>query len=151
MWSAYVTANDATEFKWRKDGGWDENYGGDFVALGEPFAAVPNGSNIPLEPGFYKVVLDLSDADAPTITVSNGQVWSLIGVNGDWDKDIDMVLSDGKWVSPVTKISGEFKLRENHGWDNNRGGVFVAVGEPFAVEHNGANINVEEGNYIVER
>ena len=149
VWSAYVTANDATEFKWRKDGGWDENYGGDFVALGEPFAAVPNGSNIPLEPGFYKVVLDLSDADAPTITVSNGQVWSLIGVNGDWDKDIDMVLSDGKWVSPVTKISGEFKLRENHGWDNNRGGVFVAVGEPFAVEHNGANINVEEGNYIV--
>ena len=119
------------------------------MALGEPFAAVPNGSNIPLEPGFYKVVLDLSDADAPTITVSNGQVWSLIGVNGDWDKDIDMVLSDGKWVSPVTKISGEFKLRENHGWDNNRGGVFVAVGEPFAVEHNGANINVEEGNYIV--
>ena len=149
VWSAYVTATDATEFKWRKDGGWDENYGGDFVALGEPFAAVPNGSNIPLEPGFYKVVLDLSDADAPTITVSNGQVWSLIGVNGDWDKDIDMVLSDGKWVSPVTKISGEFKLRENHGWDNNRGGVFVAVGEPFAVEHNGANINVEEGNYIV--
>lgn len=149
VWSAYVTANDATEFKWRKDGGWDENYGGDFVALGEPFAAVPNGSNIPLEPGFYKVVLDLSDADAPTITVSNGQVWSLIGVNGDWDKDIDMVLSDGKWVSPVTKISGEFKLRENHGWDNNRGGVFVAVGEPFVVEHNGANINVEEGNYIV--
>ena len=149
VWSAYVTANDATEFKWRKDGGWDENYGGDFVALGEPFAAVPNGSNIPLEPGFYKVVLDLSDADAPTITVSNGQVWSLIGVNGDWDKDIDMGLGDGKWVSPVTKISGEFKLRENHGWDNNRGGVFVAVGEPFAVEHNGANINVEEGNYIV--
>ena len=149
VWTAYVTANDATDFKWRKDGGWDENYGGDFVALGEPFAAVPNGSNIPLEAGFYKVVLDLSDADAPTITVSNGQVWSLIGVNGDWDNDIDMVLSDGKWVSPVTKISGEFKLRENHGWDNNRGGAFAAIGEPFAVEHNGPNINVEEGNYIV--
>lgn len=149
VWTVYITAEGDTEFKWRKDGGWDENYGGVLETLGEPFAAVAGGDNIKIAAGFYKVVLDLSDADAPTITVSNGQVWSLIGVNGDWDNDIDMVETEGKWVSPVTKISGEFKLRENHGWDNNRGGVFVAVGEPFAVEHNGANINVEEGNYIV--
>ncbi|MBR5073085.1 MAG: SusF/SusE family outer membrane protein [Bacteroidales bacterium] len=149
VWMAYITANDATEFKWRKDGGWAENYGGDFVAFGEPFAAVQDGGNIPLAAGFYQAVLDLSDPDNPTITVSEGHVWSLIGVNGDWATDIDMVLTDGKWVSPVTKISGEFKLRENHGWDNNRGGTFVAIGEPFAVENNGANINVEEGNYVV--
>ena len=146
VWMAYITANEDTEFKWRKDGGWDENYGGVFVALGEPFEAVAGGDNIKVSAGFWKVELNTNDK---TITVSEGHVWSLIGVNGDWATDIDMVLTDGKWVSPVTKISGEFKLRENHGWDNNRGGTFVAIGEPFAVENNGANINVEEGNYVV--
>ena len=146
VWTAYVTAEGDTEFKWRKDGGWDENFGGTFVALGEPFEAVPGGDNIKIGAGFWKVVLDTNNG---TITISNGQVWSLIGVNGDWNTDIDMTLTDGKWVSPVTKISGEFKLRENHGWDNTRGGVFVAVGEPFAAVAGGDNINVEEGNYIV--
>ena len=146
VWSAYITANEDTEFKWRKDGGWDENYGGVLVNLGEPFEAVAGGDNIKVSAGFWKAELNLNDK---TITISEGQVWSLIGVNGDWDNDIDMVLTDGKWVSPVTKIAGEFKLRENHGWDNNRGGTFAAIGEPFAVEKDGANINVEEGNYIV--
>ena len=149
VWSAYITANDATEFKWRKDGGWDENYGGDFVALGEPFAAVPNGSNIPVSAGFYKVVLDLSNADAPTITVFEGDVWSLIGGFNDWAGDVDMVLTNGKWVSPVTKLAGEFKLRHNHAWGENLGGAFVAVGEPFEAVPDGGNINVEAGNYVV--
>ena len=151
VWTAYITATPAegaetTEFKWRKDGGWDENFGGVFAALGEPFEAVPGGDNIKIGAGFWKVVLDTNEK---TITISNGQVWSLIGVNGDWNTDIDMVLTDGKWVSPVTKISGEFKLRENHGWDNNRGGDFVAVGEPIAAAPGGNNINVPEGNYVV--
>ena len=146
VWTAYITAEGDTEFKWRKDGGWDENFGGVFAALGEPFEAVPGGDNIKVAAGFWKVVLNTNEG---TITVSNGQVWSLIGVNGDWNTDIDMVLTDGKWVSPVTKISGEFKLRENHGWDNNRGGDFVAVGEPIAAAPGGNNINVPEGNYVV--
>ncbi len=146
VWTAYITANEATEFKWRKDGGWDENYGGVMAALGEPFAAVAGGDNIKIEAGFYKAVLNLNDM---TITVSNGQVWSLIGDFNEWSGDVDMVLTDGKWVSPVTKISGGFKLRENHGWDNNRGGVFVAVGEPFEAVAGGDNITVEEGNYVV--
>ncbi len=146
VWTAYITANEATEFKWRKDGGWDENYGGVMAALGEPFDAVAGGDNIKIEAGFYKAELNLNDM---TITVSNGQVWSLIGDFNEWSGDVDMVLTDGKWVSPVTKISGGFKLRENHGWDNNRGGVFVAVGEPFEAVAGGDNISVDEGNYIV--
>ena len=146
VWTAYITAEGDTEFKWRKDGGWDENYGGVFAALGEPFAAVAGGDNIKVGAGFWKVVLDTNEL---TITISNGQVWSLIGDFNEWAGDVDMTLTDGKWVSPVTKISGGFKLRENHGWDNNRGGVFVAVGEPFAAVAGGDNISVEEGNYIV--
>ena len=146
VWTAYITAEGDTEFKWRKDGGWDENYGGVMAALGEPFEAVAGGDNIKIAAGFYKVVLDLN---ALTVTVSDGNVWSLIGGFNEWAGDVDMVLTDGKWVSPVTKLEGEFKLRHNHGWDDNRGGVFVAIGEPFAAVAGGDNINVESGNYIV--
>jgi hypothetical protein len=151
VWTAYITATPAegeetTEFKWRKDGDWAENYGGVFVTLGEPFEAVADGANIKIGAGFWKVVLNTNDK---TITISNGQVWSLIGVNGDWSTDIDMALAEGKWVSPVTKIKGEFKIRENHAWNNDRGGTFVAVGEPFEAVAGGGNINVPEGNYVV--
>ncbi|MBO6238147.1 MAG: SusF/SusE family outer membrane protein [Bacteroidales bacterium] len=146
VWTAYITAESDTDFKWRKDGAWDENYGGVMAALGEPFEAVAGGDNIKVGAGFWKVELNLDDM---TITVSNGQVWSLIGDFNEWAGDVDMTLTDGKWVSPVTKISGGFKLRENHGWDNNRGGVFVAVGEPFEAVAGGDNITVEEGNYVV--
>ena len=146
VWTAYVTAAEPTEFKWRKDGAWDADFGGVFVNLGEPFEAVAGGPNIQIPAGFWKVVLNLDDN---TITVSNGQVWGLIGVNGDWDHDIDMTLSDGKWVSPVTKIAGEFKIRENHAWSNDRGGVFTAVGQAFEAVAGGPNISVEEGNYVV--
>ena len=146
VWVAYVTANDATEFKWRKDGGWDENYGGVMSALGEPFEAVAGGDNIKVDAGFYKVELNTNDM---TITVSEGDVWSLIGGFNEWAGDVDMVLTNGKWVSPVTKLEGEFKLRHNHAWDENLGGSFVAIGEPFEAVPDGGNINVEAGNYIV--
>lgn len=146
LWTAYITAESDTEFKWRKDGGWDENYGGVMVALGEPFAAVAGGDNIKIGAGFWKVVLDTANL---TITVSNGNVWALIGVNGDWDNDIDMVETDGKWVSPATKMEGEFKIRKNHGWDENFGGTLVAIGEPFAAVAGGDNIKVAGGTYVV--
>ena len=149
VWTVRVNVEADTEFKWRKDGGWDENYGGDFTTLGEPFAAVAGGNNIKLAPGYWLLTLDLSGA-APMLMVSDGTVWSLIGVNGDWENDIDMTLTeDGLWVSPETAISGDFKIRQNHGWDVNRGGVMTAVGEPFDAVAGGDNIKVEEGTYIV--
>ena len=145
-WTAYITAEAETTFKWRKDGGWDENYGGTFVALGEPFAAEAGGSDIAIPAGFYKVVLD---TEALTITIFNGEVWSLIGDFNEWAGDVDMVLTDGKWVSPATKLEGGFKIRHNHGWDENFGGTMVALGEPFAAVAGGDNISVEAGTYVV--
>ncbi|MBR1699362.1 MAG: SusF/SusE family outer membrane protein [Bacteroidales bacterium] len=146
VWTAYITADGDTEFKWRKDGAWDENYGGVMTALGEPFEAVAGGDNIKIGAGFYKVVLDTGNL---TITVSEGNVWSLIGDFNSWGGDVDMTEADGVWTSPVTKISGGFKIRYNHGWDTNVGGVMTAVGEPFEAVPGGDNISVEEGNYIV--
>ena len=146
VWSAYITATADTEFKWRKDGGWDENYGGVMTALGEPFEAVAGGDNIKIGAGFYKVELD---TETLTITVSEGHVWSLIGDFNSWNGDVDMTESDGVWTSPVTKLSGGFKIRYNHAWDTNVGGTMLALGEPFEAVAGGDNISVEEGNYIV--
>ena len=150
VWTAYITANDATEFKWRKDGGWDENYGGVFAAYGEPFAAVAGGDNIKVEAGFYKVVLNLSDAENPTITVYNDfEVWSLIGNFNSWGGDVDMVFTDGKWVAEDVNLTPGWKIRKNHGWDDNRGGVFVELGQPFEVTNGGSDIDCGEGKFTV--
>ena len=145
-WSGFFTykrGEDGADdgFKLRKGEEWA---GGTLVTLGEPFKV--GEGNIKVEPGFYKVVYD---TDAATITVSEGHVWGLIGVGGDWDNDIDMTETDGKWVSPATTISGEFKIRENHAWDNDRSGVFEAVGKPFAAVTGPNNISVPEGEYVV--
>ena len=154
-WTAYITANDATSFKWRKDGGWDENFGAPgeeepyMCTLGEAFEAVAGGKNIGVPAGFYKVVLD---TDAMTITVSSGDVWSLIGDFNSWGGDVDMVLTDGKWVSPVTHLNANgFKIRHNHDWALSVGGSFEAFGQPFTATTEGDN-NImlpAEGDYVV--
>ena len=149
VWTAYLNAPEATTFKWRKDAGWDENYGGTLVTLGEPFAAVAGGDDIHIDAGFWKTELNLTNETNPTITVSSGDVYGLIGVNGDWNNDIFMTLTDGKWVSPATKISGEFKIRYNAAWDVNYGGVMEELGKAFEAVPNGDNIKVEDGEYIV--
>ena len=150
IWTVRVNAPEATEFKWRKDGGWAENYGmeGDTYSLGEPFAAKADGSNIKLDPGYWLLTLDFTGAD-PVLMVSDGTVWSLIGEFNSWAGDVDMTLVDGIWESPETQLSGEFKLRMNHDWPENRGGNMVAIGEPFDAEPNGNNIKVDEGTYVV--
>ncbi len=83
--------------------------------------------------------------------VSDGNVWSLIGDFNSWGGDVDMTLTDGKWVSPVTKITaGGFKIRFNHDWTENVGGVMEDLGIPFAAISGGDNISIEEGNdYVV--
>ncbi len=148
VWTAYITANEATDFKWRKDGSWDENYGGVLEELGKPFAAVAGGDNIKVNAGFYKVVLNTNDL---TITVSNGEVWSLIGDFNSWGGDVDMELVDGKWVSPETAITaGGLKIRHNHDWAENVGGTMAELGQPFAAVAGGDNIAIPaDGTYIV--
>ena len=148
VWTVRVTAETDTEFKWRKDGGWDENYGGDFAELGVAFPAVAGGNNVKLAAGYWLLTLDLSGAE-PMLMVSDGTVWSLIGAFNDWSGDVEMTLVDGVWQSPETAISGDFKLRKNHDWTENRGGTMTSLGEEFDAQADGANINVPEGVYVV--
>ena len=160
VWTGYFT-NIAKEdgtlggFKFRKDADWGENMGaaGDedphMVTLDEPIAAVANGKNLAVAAGFYKVVLDMSNPDAPTITLSNGEVWSLIGNFNEWGGDVDMVLTDGKWVAEDVNLTPGWKLRKNHDWAENRGGVFEEMGKPFAVSDGGDNIDCGTGKFTV--
>ena len=153
VWTAYVTATDATAFKWRKDGAWDENYGGVLETLGVPFEALPGGSDISVPAGFYKVELD---TEALTITVSEGNVYSLIGeINGDtWTKDVFMTEKDGIWTSVTVAIEGGFKIRHNCSWaDENvygaEDGFTAEPGIAFTAVQPGGNISIAPGNYKV--
>lgn len=147
VWTAYVTATESSNFKWRKDGAWTENYGGTMTAPGEPFDAVEGGSDIPLEAGFWKIELNTNDLK---ITVSEGDVWSLIGEFNNWGDDVDMVLSEnGTWVAGGVDLTGSWKIRHNHGWDVNRGGTFAELGEAFPVTAGGPDINSGEGSFDV--
>lgn len=163
VWTAFITAKPAdgeetTSFKWRKDGAWDENYGGTMVALGEPFAAVAGGPDINVPAGFYKVVLDLSDAEAPTITVSAGDVFSLIGnINGTgWDTDFELAEEAGVYTSELVYIDGGFKIRHNFSWaDDDTYGAETddftpEMGAAFKLVQPGKDIKLPGANYRVQ-
>jgi len=150
VWTAYVTLDADAEWKLRKDAAWTENFGGVFVNFGEPFAVVAGGDNIKIgQAGFFKVVFD---SNAATITITEGDVWSLIGtLNGsNWDTDYFCTLTDGKWVSPEFTIEEgqEFKFRYNAGWDVNYGGVFAELGTAFEAVAGGDNIKLPAGKYV---
>lgn len=53
----------ATEFKFRMDGAWDLNFGGDMKAL------TVNGGNIAIEPGNYRIYLNLNNPAAVTCSL----------------------------------------------------------------------------------
>lgn len=163
VWTAFITADAATEFKWRKDGAWDSDYGmpkdeGYTYELGVAFPAVAGGNNIPLAAGFYKVELNLSDESNPTITVSAGDVYSLIGsINGSsWDTDFELTGTDGVYTSEVVFINGGFKIRHNFSWADEdtygaeTDGFIPEIGVAFALAQPGKDITVEAGNYRVQ-
>jgi hypothetical protein len=94
-------------------------------------------------------------SDSFTLTITPLEViadsWGLIGVNGDWNNDVAMTeVAPGIWVSPMTSITSEgWKLRQNGGWDVNRGGATPSqAGEFTEAVPDGDNINLT-GDLIV--
>ena len=148
LWSAYIHGGN---YRWRKDGGyWWQYYGGTMENYGESFDATVDGDIIALPSGFYRMILDLTDNDAPVITVYNIQtLWSLIGDFNSWSGDVDMVESNGLWIAEDVELTGSWKIRKNHYWDENRGGTFVSLGEPFAVTAGGDIIDCGTGTFTV--
>ena len=163
VWTGYFNNIENGGFKFRKDAAWTENYGapGDvepyMVTMGTPFEAVAGGKNMGTPAGFYKAVLDLSNEAAPTITITEGNVYSLIGeINGDaWTKDVELTEKDGVWTSPVVTISGGFKIRHNFSWadENTYGladGETAKVGEEMTLTQPGSDIKLEKGDYKIQ-
>lgn len=91
------------------------------------------------------------------VVVLGDHTWGLIGVNGDWDNDIEMTVANG--VATATAelpANGEFKVRADHDWAINYGfnseddSLAPVDGTKFAVTHNGGNIKVAEaGTYEI--
>ena len=156
VWTGFftnITKDDGSDggFKLRKDADWAESAGGTFSALGEAFDAVTkDGPNIVVPAGFYKVVYDTNNQK---ITVSEGNVWSLIGDFNGWGGDVDMTETEsGIWVSPATTLNNKgFKIRKNHDWGTSYGGEFKAIGEAFAATQTENNniMLAEDGEYVV--
>ena len=150
VWTASFEAAEATEFKWRKDADWAENYGIEKDAtytVGEPFAAVAGGENIHVEAGSWTVTLDLSKPTEPTITVSEAKaaVWSVIGDFNGWGADADMTeVAPGIWISDELELNENgWKIRFGHDWGVNRGGATpTAAGEFVAAYPGGDDIKL---------
>ena len=102
-----LTIGAGDEFKFRKDGGWDVNFGGEFVELGEPFAVKQDGANIKgLEDGTYD--LFLNPETALVIIVKAGDPVTLPSDGGDTP---DPPVEETK--APVTVY-----VQDASGWEN---------------------------------
>ena len=79
-----------------------------------------------------------------------GVIGSIASTGNSWGADEPMV-TDGTWhacLGLALTASDEFKFRKDADWGVNFGGAFVALGEPFEVKQDGANIKgLEDGTY----
>ena len=153
-----------TEFKFRLDGAWDNNWGGDLEDL------KGGAGNIPIPAGQHRIYFYMNDVtlygeindemygkDEPTVDptpvpVPTFEGWSVIGtVNGgtEWDTDYDMeeIESGVFYINGVTLTAdSEFKIRKDHDWTTSYGtaaGASVAIDVAFAATtDNGGNIKL---------
>ena len=158
------------EFKFRKDGSWDVNFGYaegvSSYTLGEEFAVDQGGANIVIaEAGEYDLILDPENATAkiiktqavvvdPYATYTEESTWSVIGSFNSWSGDEPMVSNGILHVCKAIALNAgdEWKFRKDGAWAVNFGyaeGVSsYTLGEEFAVGQDGANIVVaEDGVY----
>ncbi len=149
LWISEVVTVEG-EFKIRWDMGWDTNRGGSFVALGEPFAVTPGGSNIAGVPaGSYYVVYNEIDETVTVYGVNQG--WGMIGdaLPKGWDSDSYFAAEVAPGIFQTGAVTfannGGFKFRKNADWGVNFGGDFVAYGTEFDAVADGNNISATAG------
>ena len=143
-------------FKFRKDGGWDTNFGAGpdittepyVVTIGEEQPAGPGGKNLAVpedgvydlllnpEAGVYKIVVHVVD---PYAAFTEDSDWSVIGsiasTGNGWNADEEMT-TDGTWhVCRGLELttSDAFKFRKDGGWDTNFGAGPDITTEPYVV------------------
>ena len=157
------------QFKFRKDGSWDVNFGasGDadptVVSLGSESPAAAGGKNLAVPAdGVYDLLLN---PDAKTFTVVetlgggvSGKIggsepepepepqpvtggWAVIGDFNGWGADAAMTqVAPGIWISDVLELTDAgWKLRYNGSWDVNRGGATPAAIGEFVAAYPGGD------------
>ncbi len=166
---ADIEAKDDDKMKFRADSKWDLSWGLDF---GKDDISVEAGNYrvyLDFNNGEYSFDEKMYQQEEPTAPAGGTEpepepepepevkakagLWSLVGnVNGadDWNLGVYLTANEnGLWVSPVTTLAGEFKLRWNNGWDISRVGT-VTVGTAFPVASGNGNMKVDEaGDYVV--
>lgn len=141
------------------NGSWDVNRGGspDYFATYEDMYLFAGGENINVPAGSYDVYVN---ADASTIRFEGESyevevpeyTWYLVGDFNDWtlaDEAFVMDFVDGWYVCDLT-LDKATELKFNIGsWDVNRGGATFELDTDLNVWHDGGNIAVPAGSYVV--
>ena len=145
------------KFRTDDDSSWANNWGADAAA---------GGSNVAVSAGKYRVYLDLNKGTVelnermygqlePTASDSSDEpdkpsVWSLVGIGGDWETDIDLSNTSGDiWVARSVSLtaSDEFKIRADHAWTTSVGGPEAnykpELGKAFATGDKNIQVGVE--------
>ena len=148
------------QFKFRKDKGWDTNFGAGpditeepyVVTLGEELPAGPGGKNLAVPAdGKYDLLLNPETAVYKIIEAQEAvaadfyadfeeeSTWSVIGsiasTGNSWGQDEAMV-TDGTWhvcKGLVLATTDQFKFRKDAGWDTNFGAGPDISEEPYVV------------------
>ena len=160
-----------TEFKFRADGGWDYNLGGDLDKL------TSGGGNLKISAGNYRIYLDMNNADVYTATISadaygtqegtpstpepepepsdpvENEGWGIVGTINNWGSDgadIDMTVGTGWYVAAGVELAeGEqIKFRLDGGWDVNFGGAW-AIGTRIDLAAGGDNMTTTAGTFDI--
>ncbi len=163
------------QFKFRKDGGWDVNFGapGDV----EPFELTPNvetelaagGKNFTIAEGTYDVYLDEANAKAWFINdgsypgggaAPEASEWGIVGVVNGWaapDVTMYKTSTDGLFVAyNVAMPDGGFKIRANGEWNDAKNYGLEAAGAVEAdhwynviTSGGSGNMSLTAGNYDI--
>ena len=142
------------QVKFRKDGGWDVNFGapGEVepveIAVNTELELVANGKNFTIAEGTYDVYLDEANAKAWFINdgsypgggaAPEASEWGVVGVVNSWGGSPDVVMyktaTEGLFVAyKVEMPDGGFKIRANNKWDDTANYGLAAAG-PVEVDH----------------
>ncbi len=141
------------QYKVRANGKWDKNYG--FDEEGNTKADGQTNGKVEAD-GTYIVTLDLTNPDAPVLTIAEKgpDVWTVIGgfEGSGWSTDIAMTeVEPGVWKSEALalKANDELKVRANADWAVNRGLPEKGLMEGEAKQDGENLVIAADGNYVV--
>lgn len=143
-------------------GSWAEQWG---LRDGAPYSKKggnDEGSDFSYDDGYYTITLNTKNdkltIEAADIDPAVYSSVSIIGLNGDWENDIDMLPAvnagdkNHLWTVQLNVAeTTQFKFRANHDWGTNWGyGAEDGEVNLFGIgQGNGKNIGIEAGSYTI--